>query len=147
MAYAVLADVLPEFKNTVFTDSDFITPANIAAFIDQASAFINAYLNAVYTLPVTGDADSLNMLKFLTVSLVAIRMRGILQVKQPSNTDANSEAGKSITYSQILKILADLKSGAIILTGADQPAQGGAFYSWNQAHNVQPVFQKDLTQW
>lgn len=148
MAYASVEEIEADFKDIDFTTSSSVKEADVTQFITEADALINAYVGKRYSVPVAADSSTLALLKLLTRSLVANRVRGILAVKQDTNTGANqSQRAELLSVKDVLSMLKDIRDGEIALSGATELLSGGGFYSKNYAEEVEPVFEKDTKQW
>lgn len=148
MAYATYTEIEADFKDTAFTTTSNVKAADVTQFIVEADALINAYVGARYVVPVSGSGDGLNLLKLLSRSLVAGRIKKILEVKQEKNTDANQNiVGVLLSPTQVMKILNDIKNDELNLDGAVLLSSDNGFYSNNVANDVCPVMKKDEKQW
>jgi len=148
MAYASVEDVQGEFKGISFTGTSNVTEDTVTAQIDQADALINSYLGMRYSVPVTADASTLALLKMFSSVLVAARIKGILEVKQETNKDANQNVRTGMSTKDVITQLQAIRDGQIVLSGATTLiAAGGAFYSRNQVASEEPVMRKDCKQW
>lgn len=152
MAYASPSEVASDFKDITFlaaaaTPTSLVTSEDVTQFIVEADALINSYLGMRYETPVTANSEALALLKLYSRSIVAERIRGILEVKQATNTQANQDVRRGLSMKDILTLLKDLKDGKTLLPGADLLTPTGPFYSKNYANNVKPVFKKSERQW
>lgn len=147
MAYAASADVESEFKNIAFTSTSNVTTTDVAAFITQADALINSYIGMRYQTPVTANEETLALLQLLSVTLVADRIRKILEVKQASPNDGANQSVRGFSSIDVMKLLTQIKDGKMTLAGATPLVSGGGFYSNNYAESVVPVFKKDEVNW
>lgn len=148
MAYTTKTEVQGDFKDTTFTTTSNVTAANVDQFIVEADALINSYIGTVYTVPVSAAGDGKNLLKLLSRSLVAARIKRILEVVQKTSEDANQNIlGVLLSPSQVMKILKDIQEKNIALAGAEPLISGAGFYSSNAANSVEPVIKKDEKQW
>lgn len=148
MGYCQTADIQAEFKSIQFSTTSLVTAQSVAQFITEAGGLIDATIGSRYVTPITGDTTSLALLSLLCRVLVSDRIRGILQVKQATNSDANSNVkGDSFRTSDVLAMLNEIKNGVVVLSGATLQLQNAGFYSNNQASGETARFQKDRKQW
>lgn len=147
MAYTTYSEIEADFKDTTFTTTSMVKLADVTQFIVEADALINAYIGTVYSVPVA-SGDGLNLLKLLSRSLVAARIKRILEVKQEKSQDANQNVlGVLLSPSKVMEILKDIQEQKMALAGAELLVSGGGFYSANENNDVEPVVEKDTTQW
>jgi hypothetical protein len=152
MAYSEVSDIESDFKDIEFlaaaaTPTSLVTEEDVDQFITEADALINSYLSMRYETPVTGGSEALELLKLYSRSLVASRIKGIMQVKQATNTDANQNVREGLSTKDVLKLLEDLRDNKTSLTGATLLAVSGLFYSKNYANQVCPTMKKGTKQW
>jgi len=92
--------------------------------------------------------DGLNLLKLLSRSITATRIKRILEVKQDKSQDANQNVvSVLLSMAQVMKILKDIQDKNIKLDGAVLLTSTGGFYSNNAANSVAPVMRKGTRQW
>lgn len=148
MAYTTKAEIESDFKDTKFDSTTMVTANDVTQFIVEADALINAYVGGVYTVPVVTAGEGLNLLKLLSRSLTAARIKRILEVKQEKNTDANQNVlGVLLSPSAVMNILKDIQDKTLTLAGAAPLVSGGGFFSNNNSNGVAPVVAKDTKQW
>lgn len=149
MAYCTNAEVTADFKAITFgAPPAFISTANVDAFILEADALINSYVGQRWVTPVTGDTDSLNLMKLLSRTIVADRIRGILANKQQTNTDANAQVrSDGFSVKNVMQALNDIRLGNMQLSGATLLLQSAGFFSHNQDRDTKRRFHKDRKQW
>lgn len=148
MAYTTTVEVQGDFKDMVFNTKSLVTSNDVTQFIVEADALINSYVGTVYTVPVTAAGDGKNLLKFLSRSLVSARIKTILEVKQPTNTDANQNVvGVLFSPSKVMQVLKDIQTKNISLAGAESLVSGAGFYNNNVANGVEPTVLKGTKQW
>lgn len=138
MAYALLADVEMEFPGTTFGASDMVSEADIEAFIDQESAFIDSFLAGRYTVPVASGAVSLLLLKKYCVQLVAARVSPKLAIGNAEKRQAALDSSKDI-HEAIVKALSELRTGVATLPDAGR-ANSPISESYNRANNYEGPF-------
>lgn len=148
MAYTTFAEISADFKDLTFTSTTNVKDTDVTQFIVEADALINAYVGNVYVVPVTTSGEGLNLLKFLSRSLVSGRIKKLMEVKQDKAVDANqSIQGVLLSVAQIMKILNDIQAKNLTLAGATFLIAGGGFYSNNVVNDVQASVNKDTKQW
>lgn len=148
MAYCNYEDIEADFKDMAFEVSDGnIIQDDVTQFIVEADALINSYVGQTYTVPVA-SGDGLSLLKLLSRSLVAARIKKIMEVKQEKSTDANQNVlSVLLTPTAVMKILENIRDKKVALIGATANVSSGGFYSKNVADDVSPVIKKDCKQW
>lgn len=147
MGYCVVADVQAEFKSVVFSPSTLVTDTSVNGFILEASALINSKVGTRYLTPITGDTDALALMSLYCRTLVADRVRGILENKQVTNVDANQAVKHlGLTTADVLRGLNDIMNNVVFLNSPTRDPHAG-FYSNTAAHNVRPYFHKRTRQW
>lgn len=149
MGYATVKNVESEFKNIDFTSSTLVTKADIESFLVQTDALINAYVGAKYVVPITGDDSSVALMRLFSITLVADRVKKILETRQVTNTSANQEVRGAYGKSDVMRDLASIKKGEMPLAGATLllGSGQGAMFSNNTANGVEPIMRKDEDQW
>lgn len=150
MAYAVVTDVQEDFPSVTFTDDadSKVKLASIPNFITDADALIDSYLAVRYVVPVVGAA-ALPVLKFYSRSLVADKIKGLLEIKQQTNERANQNVRTGLSTKDIIKILEGFRDGTSVLPGADLsplPVGSGSFSSGGIGGRT-TRFIKDEEQW
>ncbi len=149
MPYATTAEIQSDFKDTTFDDAEStnVKTADVTQFIVEADALINSYIGTVYVTPVAAG-EGLQTLKLLCRSLVAARIKRIMEVKQEVNTDPNQNiVGVLLSPSMVMKILENIQAKKNTLIGATLLVSGGGFFSKNVQCDVEPVVKKDTKQW
>lgn len=149
MAYTDFTEVQGDFKNLTFDASvGNITQAKVTQYIVEADAMIDSYVSSKYATPVTTSGSGLNLLKMLSRTIVTLRIKSILEVKQNTNVAANQNPVSTLmSMSQITKMLEGIKAGQIKLVGVAPLISGGGFYSNNYQNDIQPVIKKDCKIW
>ncbi len=147
MAYCTYTEVEADFKDTTFTTTTNVKIADVTQFIVEADALINSYVGMRYSVPVTAGADALSLLKLYSRSLVANRIRSLLEVKQEKNTDANQNVRSGLSTANVLKLLEQIKNDEIKLDGATLLSSSSGFYSYNYENDIEPDFEKDCKEW
>lgn len=147
MAYTTKAEIEADFKEISFSTDTLVKEADVTQFIVEADSLINSYVGTVYTVPVAAG-EGLNLLKLLSRSLVASRIKRIMEVVQDKSTDANqSVVGVLLSVAQVIKILENIQNKKVTLAGASALTSTGGFYSKNASDDVEPVIKKDCKQW
>ena len=148
MAYTTYTEIQGDFKNLTFDATvGNIIQSEVTQFIVEADALINSYVGAKYSVPVAAG-DGLNLLKMLSRTIVTLRIKAVIEVKQSSNTAANQNAVSTLmSMSQITKMLEQIKAGQVKLAGATPLVSGGGSYSSNYANDIQPTIKKDSKLW
>lgn len=149
MAYTTYTEVQGDFKNITFeAATGNVIQSEVTQFIVEADALINSYVSAKYATPVVTAGDGLNLLKMLSRTIVTLRIKSILEVKQNSNIAANQNPVSTLmSMSQIMKMLESIKAGQVKLVGVSPLVSGGGFFSNNYAEGIEPVIKKDSQQW
>ena len=148
MSYTTYTEVQGDFKNTTFQTTGNVTQTDVTQFIVEADALINSYVSAKYPTPVSAAGDGLNLLKLLSRTIVTLRIKSILEVKQATAVAANQNAVSTLmSMAQIMKMLESIKAGQLKLVGVTPTVSGGGFYSSNYVNNVQPKITKDGKDW
>ena len=148
MAYTTSEEIQSDFKDISFTSATNVTEDDVTQFIVEADALINAYVGAIYTVPVATAGGGLSLLKLLSRSLVTARIKKIMEVKQEKSVDGNQNVvGVFLSPKEVMKILSDIKDDVLKLEGAESLASGGGFYSNNYSNDVEAKVEKDSKQW
>ena len=148
MGYCAVSDIQADFKALVFTTTSIVTSTAVTGFINEASALIDSFVGGRYQTPITGTS-ALLLMSLYCRTLVADRIRSIIEVKQQTNTDANQNTRQAggLSTSQVLKALQDIRDNNTILNDAPLKLAGAGFYSNNYNNGVNPVFRKNRKQW
>ena len=147
MAYCIDTDVESEFKNIDFDTTTLVTTADVNGFILQMSSLIDSYVGMRYVVPVTADASALALLKLYCITLVADRIKKILEVKQATNSGANQDVRGAFGTREVMKALNDIRKGDQLLTGATLLTTPGGFSSYTLSNGIEPTFKKNERQW
>lgn len=147
MAYTTYTEVQGDFKDITFAAGFNITDTKVTEFIVEADSLINSYVGSVYQVPVT-TGDAVNLLKLLSRSLVASRIKKVLGVKQNKSVDANQDVTDVLlSATTVMKILKDIQQKNNVLAGATLLDVNSGFYNNNVSNQVQPKIRKDERQW
>lgn len=148
MAYASVNEVVGDFKNLDVTKNTLVSKADIERFIAEADALINSYVGMRYVVPITADTSSVTLMRLYSITLVADRIKKILEVRQTTNTAANQDVRGAFSTRDVIAALKAIKEGELLLSGATLvTGASGYFYSDNAANARTPVFKKDDEQW
>jgi hypothetical protein len=147
MGYASTSEVQSDFKNTEFTTTSNVTIADVEGMIIEADALIDSYLGQKFVVPITGGAQALALVKLFSRTLVADRIKGILEVKQATSKDAIQNVRSGLSTADVLKLLAQIRDDKMTLAGAEEQLINGGLYSFNSANNITPIFKKEERQW
>lgn len=147
MAYATKELVTADFKDIEFTSTTNVKDTDVDQFIVEADALINSFVGQRYVVPVA-SGSGLELLKLYSRSLVAYRIKRIMEVKQDKGADANQNVvSVLLTPKQVMELLEMIKDGDLVLDGATPLTSRGAFRSGNVSNDVCPVIKKDEKQW
>lgn len=146
MAYATHAQVAGEFKGTTFTASTAPTADQVASFIEEADAEIDAALGSKYAVPITGTG-ALVFVRGISIALAADRVRGVLG--QKTGQDKSEQAGGKSQSQMARERLAKAAAGEVNLValGATLATSSSGIQSYNSENSVEPVFDRDEEQW
>lgn len=147
MAYSTSAEVQSDFKNLPLSTTTMVTLADVEQFIVEADALINSYVGMRYETPVTADASTLALLKLFSRTLVADRVKKIMEVKQTTNQSANQDTRGAYSTRDVMLALKQIKDGDLKLSGATLNASNGGIFSNNVANEEEPTFKKGYKQW
>lgn len=147
MGYSTSAEIQSDFKNLPLSTTTLVTTADVDQFIVEADALIDSFIGMKYEVPVTGGASALSLLKLFSRTLVADRIKKIMEVKQTQNTSANQDVRGAYSTKDVMAALKQIQTGDLKLSGATSLVSGGGFYSKNNASNVEPTFKKGCKQW
>lgn len=147
MAYTTSTEVQGDFKNITFGASDNVKATDVDGFITEADALIDSYVGTVYVVPVTAGGG-LNLLKLLSRSLVVIRIKRLMKVKQEAAKDTNQNIIDTLLSTKdVMDILKNIQSKKATLEGATPLDSSGGFSSFNVKNSIEPVIKKDSRQW
>ena len=146
MAYSTYAEIQADFKDVTFTSTTLVKDTEVTQFIVEADSLIDSYVGKRYEVPITGTS-SLSLMKLYSRTLVAERVRGILEVKQQTAQATNQNVRSGLSTKDILKLLSDIRDEKTDLVDATLLSDTGNFYSNNYTNDIQPVFKKNLKQW
>ena len=146
MSYCVLADVQSEFKDITFTSTTFVKDSDVNAFIAEADQLINSIIGKRYETPVVG-VEALVLLRMYSRLLVAERVRKILEVKQTTNAQTNSQVRGMLTSKDILEALYKIQKGDADLPGVDPISSEQGFTSEITSLSPDRKFHKDAVEW
>lgn len=145
MAYASKEDVAGEFKSISYSSTTNPKDSQVDEFITQADAFINAKISNKYVTPVTG-ADSLSILKNISVWFVADRIKDILKVKNVSD-EVDQGVREGSLYKRAMDMLDEIAKGDLILPDATLATSKIGPRSYANDNNLEYTFKKGVNQW
>jgi hypothetical protein len=148
MSYCTPDEVSQDFKDIEFLDGEGnISLQDVTQMIVESDALINSYVGNVYIVPVITGAG-LDLLKLLSRSLTALRIKKVMEVVQKTSDDANQNVLTTLmSLKDVLKVLTDIKNQDAALPGAILLSSDGGFFNNNVANRVCPKIRKDETQW
>lgn len=147
MAYTTSTEVQADFKNITFSTTTLVTTADVVQFIAEIDALINSYVGMKYEIPVLADSEALALLKLFSRTLVADRIKKVLEVKQATSTAVNQDVRGAYSTRDVMSALNSIKKGELKLSGATALVSGGGFYSSNAANDRKRTFHKDCKEW
>lgn len=144
MAYTTEARVESEFKDVNFTATSAVTSTDVAGFIEEADAEINATLSGKYLTPITGT-ESLLVVRQISTWLVADRVRYILRVK---TGDEGLRQGAPESYGRLAReMLQKLVKGTLKLNDAMLASTSDGVRSFAVDESLEHTFKKSVDQW
>jgi hypothetical protein len=144
MAYATQEEIEGDFKNVTFTTATSVTTADVARFIDEASALIDAKVGMVYTVPVTGP-NALLVLKTICIDLVCPRIKRILDVK--TGAEETEQGVKGTVEGAAMRRLNDIVARKLLLSDAVSLEAGEGVSSYAVNNSLEHTFKKGERQW
>lgn len=144
MAYCETTDVAEEFKSIKFDSPNAIKTTQVERFIEEADALINVTLGSKYLIPITGT-NALILMRQISLSLVAQRIKDILQVKTAD--DSKQDTRPDFNKFDPMKMLKALASGSITLTDAVLSSSTDGIKSFNVDNGEEHTFLKNTDQW
>lgn len=139
-AYCTVSDIEDRFKALTISTTSAVNTTKAQALIDQYSAFIDARISKVYSVPVSG-IEALKVLKLVCVSFVVAELEPIV-----SQAVGEKKGREDTMFKSAREMLSDIESGRLELTDATLRSTDSVS-SGNVAGGVCPVFKKDRTQW
>lgn len=148
MSYTTSTLVQAEFKSIVFSTTTLVALADVVQFIVEADALINSFVGMKYEVPVTAGTDALELLKLFSNTLVADRIKKIMEVKQSAqNTSANQDVRGAYSSRDVMKQLEAIKKGDLLLSGATPLVSAGGLFSQTESDDRCRTFHKDCRDW
>ena len=144
MAYCTEAQVQGEFKDLPITTTTALKTGQIAEFIAEADALINAIISTRYQTPVE-DGDALLLCRRMSRALVADRVAAILAVKLP-NDKLNQDATR-MTTKEVMALAQKIADGDILFDGAVVLAGVSSVAALSLTRDVPIKFKRDRKQW
>lgn len=145
MAYCTEAQVQAEFKQLDISSSTAIKSAQVAEFIAEADAEINAIIGTRYTVPVT-SGDALVLCRLMSRAIVSDRVAGVLQIKS-GQAKADQDARKPMTRADALKLAERIAKGEIAFAGAIPISGDDGVKAFVSGTDVERTFKRGETQW
>lgn len=148
MPYSTPTDIQKDFPATKFTNDarSRVKLDDIPDFIADADALIDSYLVGRYGVPITAPA-SLGALRLYSRSLVADKIKGILEIDQAGTQNANQNVRTGLSTKDILAILKDIRDGKADLSGASDNVSKPISAAFAAGGTPTTRFQKDVDQW
>lgn len=147
MAYTTIANVQADFKDMTFSSTTNVTDADVTQFIVEADALINSYVGQVYQVPVTASASSLALLSLFSRTLVADRIKKIIEVKQLTNNKFNLEGRGAYSTKDVMAQLSAIRDQDLNLDGATLLDAHDGFFSSNASAGIVPEITKSTKEW
>lgn len=144
MAYCTEAQVQGEFKDLPITTTTALKTGQIAEFIAEADALINAIISVRYQTPVT-TGDALLLCRRMSRALVADRVAAILAVKLP-NDKLNQDATR-MTTKEVMALAQKIADGDILFDGGVVLAGVSSVAALALTQDVPIKFKRDRKQW
>jgi hypothetical protein len=146
MAYATSDEVAAEFKAITFSSTSAVTTTDLARFIVEAEAEMDARLSLKYQVPVSA-AGSLPILRTISIAMVHRRIWKIIKTK--SNTPENNQGNAQVYEMSPERKLQDIVDGKLPLPGATlaTSADGVRSYTSENSATVERTFKVDEDQW
>jgi len=144
MAYCDASDVQAEFKGITFGAATSVTDTKVLEFITQADAFINAKISLIYSTPVVAG-DGLEVLKEVSIKLVAHRIKRILEVK--TGATQVDQGGVGDYRAEALAMLKEIVDRKMLLAGASFLTTEGGIDSFSYENGEVYTFKKSEDQW
>lgn len=146
MGYCTETQVQEEFKGLDLTASgQAVTTAKVTRFIAEADAEIDSKVGMVYTTPITG-ANSLIVMRSISIALVADRIRAIMEVKTaPQSTSQGGRRDGNAAWARDL--LDKIVSGRAILSDATKISSGDGVSAYAVNAGLEHTLEKGTDQW
>lgn len=144
MAYCTEAQVQAEFKQLDITSTTAIKTGNVAEFIAESDAEINAIIGTRYVVPVA-SGEALTLCRMMSRALVANRVAGILAIK--TGNQAQDQNASRMSREDVLKLARSIADGKVAFEGADLIDGDGGVKSYVSGTDVERVFKRGDKQW
>lgn len=144
MAYCTEAQVQAEFKQLDITSTTAIKTAQIAEFIAEADAEIDAIIGTRYTVPVA-SGNALLLCRMMSRALVRERVAGVLAIK--SGNDKTKQDASLMKREDVIKLATKISKGEIAFEGADLINSDGGVKSYVSSNTVERTFKRGDKQW
>lgn len=145
MAYATTANVASEFKNITFSSTTQVTDTEVARFITEAEAEIDARIGKKYTVPLTNASD-IAIVRQASVWMVADRVRKIMQVKDISVEELKQGVRPPGGRREALKLIDEILKGDLELN-ADLLSSSNGIQSFTVDIDDPNTFERYDDQW
>jgi len=144
MAYCTEAQVQAEFKQLDISGTTSIKSAQVAEFIAEADAEINAIIGNRYQVPVA-NGEALTLCRMMSRALVRERIAGVLAIKQGSPKPEQNAA--HMTREDVIDLATKISKGEIQFPGATLVASEGSVNSYVATNSVERTFKRGERQW
>jgi hypothetical protein len=144
VGYCSEAQVQAEFKQLDISTTTAIKTGQIAEFIAESDAEIDAIIGTRYVVPVD-DGNALLLCRMMSRALVANRVAGILAIKS-GNQKTDQDAGR-MSREDVLKLARQIADGKVAFDGATLIAGDGGVKSYVSGTDVERVFKRGDKQW
>jgi len=144
MAYCTEAQVQAEFKQLDITSTTAIKTANVAEWIAEADAEINAIIGTRYQVPVA-NGEALTLCRMMSRALVANRVAAVLKIK--SGNDKADQDAQRMSREDVLKLANKIGNGAIEFPGGELVNGDGGIKSYVASNTVERTFKRGEKQW
>lgn len=148
MSYSQVSDIQKDFPSVKFTDNPNakVKLSDIPDFIDDIDALIDTYLAGRYGIPVTAPASA-NVLRMYSRTLVADKIKGLLEIDQQGSQQANQNVRTGLNTKDVLAILKDIRDGKADLPGASSNVSKPITAAFAAGGSPSTRFEKDTDQW
>ena len=138
--YCTVANVEARIKGIIFATDTVIKRTEVEGFITGNSAVIDSRINTLYSVPVTGTV-SLEIVKKICVYLTLAEIMPVIE------QGLSKEDITTIDYiGRANDMLEKIESGETDLIDASKRTSSN-FYNYNVTNSIEPVVEKDETQW
>jgi len=117
MAYCTNSQVLAEFKNLSWASSGGIASATVDQWITEADTYIDAHVSLKYSTPVSSSVGGAQLLRTISVWLVADRVQDTLKLLTGNANIDQSSIPEPRYRARAEKMLKEIVAGKIALAG------------------------------